>query len=138
MKSVVINPSEQELLDMINEAEKKGVIYFKDFCTLILRKFREEDEDEFVKVMFKHLCGTDPLPVQFRAKKYKVDKRFIEKKDFLEFMQLLPTPVDPEEAEEMFDFADKDKDCRISWDEFQIMIRPPPPPKPPPPHKEML
>ena len=28
--------------------------------------------------------------------------------------------------------------CRISWDEFQIMINPPPPPKPPTPHKEML
>ena len=28
--------------------------------------------------------------------------------------------------------------CRISWDEFQIMINPPAPPKPPTPHKEML
>ena len=62
--------------------------------------------------------------------------------------------MDPEEAEEMFDFADKDKDCKISWEEFQvglriincqigrkmlqIMINPPPPPKPPTPHKEML
>lgn len=35
-------------------------------------------------------------------------------------MQLLPTPVDPAEAEEMFDFADKDGDCRISWEEFQV------------------
>ena len=34
--------------------------------------------------------------------------------------QLLPTPVDPAEAEEMFDFADKDGDCRISWEEFQV------------------
>ena len=51
---------------------------------------------------------------------------------------MLPTPVDPAEAEEMFNFADKDRDGRISWDEFQIMINPPPPPKPPTPHKEML
>ena len=35
-------------------------------------------------------------------------------------MQLLPTPVDPEEAEEMFDFADKDKDSKIGWEEFQV------------------
>jgi len=138
MKSVGMNPSEQELVDMTNEVEKKGVIYFKDFCMLILRKFREEDEEEFIKIMFKHLCGTDPHPVQFRAKKYKVDQRFIEKKDFLEMMQLLPIPVDPMEAEEMFDFADKDKDSKIGWEEFQIMINPPPPPKPPTPHKEEL
>jgi len=138
MKSVGMNPSEQELVDMTNEVEKKGVIYFEDVCKLILRKFREDDEEEFIKIMFKHLCGTDPHPTQFRAKKYKVEARFIEKKDFLEMMQLLPTPVDPEEAEEMFDFADKDRDCKISWDEFQIMINPPPPPKPPTPHREML
>lgn len=138
MKSVGMNPSEQELLDMINEVEKKGVIYFEDVCKLILRKFREDDETEFIKIMFKHLCGTDPHPTQFRAKKYKLDQRFMEKKDFMEMMQLLPTPVDPLEAEEMFNFADKDRDGRISWDEFQIMINPPPPPKPPTPHKEML
>ena len=64
-----MNPSEQELLDMINEVrfcsryvknnnsvlqvEKKGVIYFEDVCKLILRKFREDDESEFIKIMFK-------------------------------------------------------------------------------------
>ena len=60
---------------------------------LVLRKFREEDEEEFIKVMFKvvmHywgpkgkcalidfqcMCGTDPHPVGFRAKKYKVRSR---------------------------------------------------------------
>ena len=36
-------------------------------------------------------------------------------------LQLLPTPVDPEEAEEMFDFADKDKDSKIGWEEFQVL-----------------
>ena len=33
--------------------EKKGVIYFEDVCKLILRKFREDDETEFIKIMFK-------------------------------------------------------------------------------------
>jgi len=138
MKSVGMNPNEQELVDMTNEVEKKGEIYFKDFCMLVLRKFREEDEEEFIKVMFKCMCGTDPHPVGFRAKKYKVDQRFIERKDFLEMMQNLPEPVDPEVAEEMFDFADKDKDKKIGWEEFQIMINPPPPPKAPTPHKAEL
>ena len=26
---------------------------YQDFCMLVLRKFREEDEEEFIKVMFK-------------------------------------------------------------------------------------
>ena len=53
---------------MINEVEKKGVIFFdvilsssrpfpsnlfQDVCKLILRKFREDDEEEFFQIMFK-------------------------------------------------------------------------------------
>jgi hypothetical protein len=33
--------------------EKKGVIYFEDYCKLMLRKYREEDEQEFIRIMFK-------------------------------------------------------------------------------------
>ena len=29
------------------------MIYFDDVCKLILRKFREDDETEFIKIMFK-------------------------------------------------------------------------------------
>ena len=29
------------------------MIYFEDVCKLILRKFREDDETEFIKMMFK-------------------------------------------------------------------------------------
>jgi len=138
MKTVGMNPTEQEIIDMSNEVEKKGVIYFEDFCKLVLRKYREEDEEEFIKIMFKHLCGTDPHPKDFRAKKYKVNQRFMEKKDFLEMMQCLPVQVDIQEAEEMFSYADKDRDNKISWTEFQTMINPPPPPKPPTPHKSQI
>ena len=41
-----------------------------------------------IRKYFQHLCGTDPHPVQFRAKKYKLDQRFMEKKDFMEMMQV--------------------------------------------------
>ena len=30
---------------------------YQDFCMLVLRKFREEDEEEFIKVMFKVVLG---------------------------------------------------------------------------------
>ena len=35
-------------------------------------------------------------------------------------MQLLPVPVNEKDVEEMFLFADKDNDGKISWDEFQV------------------
>ena len=41
------------LLTTTLKVEKKGVIYFEDVCKLILRKFREDDETEFIKIMFK-------------------------------------------------------------------------------------
>ena len=39
--------------NFVLQVEKKGVIYFEDVCKLILRKFREDDESEFIKIMFK-------------------------------------------------------------------------------------
>ena len=41
--------------------------------------------------------------------------------------------VSEEDIEEMFNFADKDGDGKISYTEFQIMINPPKPPEPPKP-----
>ena len=38
-----------------------------------------------------------------------------------------------EDIEEMFTYADKDGDGKISYTEFQIMINPPKPPEPPRP-----
>ena len=80
------------------------------------------------------LCGTEPYPLDFRAKKYKLDKHSMKKKDFIFMMTNLPTHVEDWEAEEMFDFADKNKDGELSYKEFLIMINPPPPPVQPKPH----
>jgi Ca2+-binding EF-hand superfamily protein len=41
--------------------------------------------------------------------------------------------VSEEDIEEMFTFADKDGDGKISYTEFQIMINPPKPPEQPRP-----
>ena len=40
-----------------------------------------------------------------------------------------------EDIEEMFTFADKDSDGKISYKEFQAMINPPKPPPEPQPHQ---
>ena len=106
---------------MQNEVEKKGRIFFPDFCKLSLRKFREFDETHFRQELFKvvklaragedkqqadnwhnptlvlallshsiliytHLsqiiCGTEPHPSKYRAKKYKVEEKFFSFTDF--------------------------------------------------------
>ena len=108
---------------------------------MCLEKFREseEEEEEFYKVAFKVFkfsfierfplnlkfklqlfCGTEPFPTDFRAKKYKINKHFITKADFTKLMKSLPVPVSDEDIEQMFSFADKNKDNKLSYSEFEV------------------
>ena len=66
------------------------------------------------------LCGTEPHPVRFRAKKYKVQEKSFSLSEFRNMMSHLPEPVSDTEIREMFNFADKNKDGRISWEEFLV------------------
>ena len=65
-------------------------------------------------LIFQVICGTDPYPANFRAKKYKIKDKFFSKADFQFMMRNLPVPVDEEDIDQMFDFADKDKDGKIN------------------------
>ena len=89
--------------------------------------------------MKKVLCGTEPFPTDYRAKKYKLEKHFIEKvklsnqfhslssrftglatyKDFVQIMKNLPVEVSEEDIDEMFEFADKNQDGKLSYKEFK-------------------
>ena len=44
MKALGLNPGEQEMIDMTNEVNNNGLIYYPDFCKLVLRKYREESK----------------------------------------------------------------------------------------------
>ena len=68
----------------------------------------------------KLFCGTEPFPTDFRAKKYKINKHFITKEDFVKLMKSLPVPVSDEDIDEMFSFADKNKDGKLSYKEFEV------------------
>ena len=116
------------------------MIFFPDFCQLVLERLREDKyaEEDFRRFMFKvmdmmmmmmilllsmlqMLCGTEPHPKDIRAKKYRVDKHFLTKEDFVHIMKNLPVPVDDEDIEEMFEFADKNKDGKLSYKEFKVI-----------------
>ena len=82
LKCLGLNTMEQEIMDLSNNLSRDGLIFFPDFCSIVLKRYREEDEEEFAKTMFKVFCGTDPLPTGFRAKKYKVYQKYLTKADF--------------------------------------------------------
>jgi len=133
MKALGLNPGEQEVIDMTNEVANNGLVYFPDFCRIVLRKFREENQELFNQQLFKVLCGTDPYPQNFRAKRYRIQEKSFGRDDFVKIMKQLPVLVDEEDIQEMFSFADKNKDGRISYSEFLLMINPPKLPVPPKP-----
>ena len=43
------------------------------------------------------------------------------KGDFVHMMRNLPVPVSEEDIEEMFEFADKNKDGKLSYKEFKVI-----------------
>ena len=51
--SLGLNIMEQEVIDMTNTIARNGLIFFPDFCQIVLKKFREDDEEQFAQVMFK-------------------------------------------------------------------------------------
>ena len=74
LHSLGISPTEQEVVDMQCEVEKKGRIFFPDFCKLCLRKFREFDEENFRQELFKvsryDRKWVDPVVVLSRCPNY--------------------------------------------------------------------
>ena len=79
------------------------------------------------------LCGTEPHPKDFKAKKYKIDKHTLKKEEFYHIMKNLPVHVEDADIDEMFRYADSDSDGQLSYSEFLVMVNPPTPhqlPKP--------
>ena len=57
LKMLGLNPLEQEVLDLTNEVARNGFIFFPEFCSIVHRKFREEDDSVFRQIMFKVNCS---------------------------------------------------------------------------------
>ena len=53
MKALGLNPAEQEMIDMTNEVAVNGLVYFPDFCKLVIRKYREESKELLNQTFFK-------------------------------------------------------------------------------------
>jgi hypothetical protein len=64
MKMLGLNPMEQEIVDLTNTISRNGLIYFPDFCKIVLKRWREEDEEAFRQNMFKVLFPPIPNVLQ--------------------------------------------------------------------------
>ena len=68
MKALGLNPAEQETIDMTNEVGNNGLVYFPDFCKIVLRKYREEDKELLNQALFKvkRFCCVRITPEPFK------------------------------------------------------------------------
>ena len=56
LKSLGLNTMEQEVIDLTNTVARNGLIFFPEFCDIVLQRFREDDEEQFAQIMFKVEC----------------------------------------------------------------------------------
>ena len=57
--SLGLNMMEQEVTDMTNTIARDGLVFFPDFCKVVLNKYREEDQEQFSQIMFKVYIDID-------------------------------------------------------------------------------
>ena len=124
MKKLGLNPTETEIQDLINEVEINGFIYYPAFCRIIMRKLREDDDENFHQELFRTLIGPKSYP-DGPAPLYNVNKEFLSMDTFKKIMTALPEYVDETEVEDMFAAADKDCNGRITYREFKRMCEVP-------------
>ena len=75
MKALGLNPTETEIQDLINEVERNGFIYYPAFCRVIMRKLREDDEENFRRELFRTMVGPKkydgvPAPIYNYSREY--------------------------------------------------------------------
>ena len=78
MKMLGLNPMEQEIVDLTNTTTMNGFIYFPDFCKIVLKRWREVDEEVFRQNMFKvtiiitryTICINTPIPRPYAGRSH--------------------------------------------------------------------
>ena len=76
----------------------------------ILRPRNTGKQEAGVKQASHHVCYL------------RLEKHALNKEDFAFIMRNLPVPVAEAEIDEMFQFADKNQDGKLSFAEFELMV----------------
>eukprot|EP00275_Glaucocystis_incrassata_P001161 EC122033.1.p1 GENE.EC122033.1~~EC122033.1.p1 ORF type:complete len:151 (+),score=33.96 EC122033.1:79-531(+) len=110
MRSLGQNPSEAEILSMINEVDdnKDGTIDFKEFVSMMAKKFTGSDAEEEILAAFKVFD--------------KDGNGTISSPELRQIMRQLGQNLTDDEIDEMMREADISGDGEIDYQEFKKMM----------------
>lgn len=104
-------PSQNELLDMINEVDVdgNGFVEFAEFVILMTNKVKEMTKEEEITEAFNVLDKEKDNHISVKELKYFMRK-------------VAHIKLSSEEAEAMIEFADSDEDGLVSFDDFVQVV----------------
>ncbi|CAB3405798.1 unnamed protein product [Caenorhabditis bovis] len=111
MRTLGLNPTEEELLNMVNEydVDGNGKIDFGEFCKM-MKEMNKETDQELIRLAFKVFD--------------KDGNGYITAQEFKHFMTTMGERFSEEEVDEIIREVDKDGDEQIDLDEFVNMVAP--------------
>ena len=106
MRQLGQNPTEEEIISMMNDADRDGnmSISFGEFCHLMTRKLKDNDNIEELEDVFWQIA--------------KSGQDFIEHRDLKEFFVAQGTEVSIDDCKLLIKMHDLDGDGRLSFPEF--------------------
>ncbi|CAI2351051.1 unnamed protein product [Caenorhabditis sp. 36 PRJEB53466] len=111
MRMLGLNPTEEELLNMVNEydVDGNGKIDFGEFCKM-MKEMNKETDQELIRLAFKVFD--------------KDGNGYITAQEFKHFMTTMGERFSEEEVDEIIREVDKDGDEQIDLNEFVNMVAP--------------
>ncbi|KAI1732992.1 EF hand domain-containing protein [Ditylenchus destructor] len=111
MRTLGLNPTEEELLNMVNEydVDGNGKIDFGEFCKM-MKEMNKETDQELIRLAFKVFD--------------KDGNGYITAQEFKHFMTTMGEKFSEEEVDEIIKEFDKDGDEQIDYEEFVNAVAP--------------
>ncbi|CAK5074805.1 unnamed protein product [Meloidogyne enterolobii] len=110
MRTLGLNPTEDELLNMVNEYDVDGNgIDFSEFCKM-MKEMNKETDQELIRLAFRVFD--------------KDGNGYITAQEFRHFMTTMGEKFSEEEVDEIIKEFDKDGDEQIDYEEFVNAVAP--------------
>jgi len=110
MKTLGLNPTDEELQQMVAEVDTdgNGEIDFDEFCAMMVKKMEDDNSDEEILECF-HVLDRD-------------GDGFISESDLRDLLTTMGEKITDEELTDMIREVDADGDGQVSYEEFVAMF----------------